>query len=150
MVNTMFGWQLLVCILSLFTHTVVSPYYLFIVVFKPVSPFSASYKMIYHKIYILSQVIWILTHLLCLVYLMYYSHKTTEEANRTAVIVSQVINKNHSASFRKEMETLLLQFKYNRADVSVLGLYSLNLPVITSMGSSVAMYLFILIQFENS
>nr|AXY87934.1 gustatory receptor 43a.1 [Subpsaltria yangi] len=127
MVNTMFGWQLLVCILSLFTHTVVSPYYLFIVVFKPVSPFSASYKMIYHKIYILSQVIWILTHLLCLVYLMYYSHKTTEE-----------------------METLLLQFKYNRADVSVLGLYSLNLPVITSMGSSVAMYLFILIQFENS
>lgn len=81
MVNTMFGWQLFVSLISLFTHTVVTPYYLFIVIFKSVSPFSASNKLVYHKIYIISQVVWVLTHLSCLIYLVYYSHKTTEEVS---------------------------------------------------------------------
>lgn len=80
-VNTMFGWQLFVCLVSLFTHTVVTPYYLFIVVFKSVSPFSASNKLVYHKIYIFGQIVWVLTHLSCLIYLIYYSHKTTEEVS---------------------------------------------------------------------
>ncbi|KAJ9599108.1 hypothetical protein L9F63_010376 [Diploptera punctata] len=73
---------------------------------------------------------------------------TSNEANRTAILVHKLINKTRDPLIREELELFSLQLLHRKVQFTACGFFPLDFTLLYSIVGAVTTYLIILIQFQ--
>ncbi|RZF44331.1 hypothetical protein LSTR_LSTR006881 [Laodelphax striatellus] len=142
--NDLFGAQVLAVMICIFIHNIVTPYFFFLNLMYPEG------ESLLATMHLVSQFLWIITHIMELLVIVLPCAATSNEANVTSKIVCKLLNRHLTQATRQQLETFALQLTHHRAEFSAYGMFKLDLPVITSIAGAVTTYLVILIQFQST
>ncbi|XP_023704213.2 putative gustatory receptor 28a [Cryptotermes secundus] len=97
-----------------------------------------------------SNYMWFLHYAIKLVWLVYYSSSTIQQANHTAVLVHKLITKTRDSGLREELRLFSLQLLHRKVKFTACGFFPLDFTLLYSIVGAVTTYLVILIQFRLS
>ncbi|KAG8258573.1 gustatory receptor [Homalodisca vitripennis] len=129
---------LLASIVRSFLYVTSSLYFLFI------------HLLMKDVIRIISQIFWTLSTICFLCMVVSLSSEVTRAANETNTVVCKLItNTNVNPGLRKQLNSILLQVRRKHLEFSAGGCFHVNRQMLTSMATTVATNLVILIQFQT-
>ncbi|KAK9503897.1 hypothetical protein O3M35_010361 [Rhynocoris fuscipes] len=135
-----FGWQLIVVMLYYFVQLTLTLYYIYV----------AFTKSSLSLVKIVAQVNFFILFSTQLINITLPCHSTSQQASKTAIILSEQLNNPEFKYKREELLVILEQISYHEKEFSIFGLFTLNNGIIASTASGAVMYWAVLTQFQSS
>ncbi|XP_047352202.1 gustatory receptor for sugar taste 43a-like isoform X1 [Vespa velutina] len=137
-INNAFGLVMVVITLTCLLHLIITPYFL-------IDEVNGNRQWLS----IIDQTLWCILHVTRMLIIIQPTYSTTIQAQKTAVLVSQLLSSNPDVECRKHLEVFSLQILHRPLDFTACGLFSLDRSLVTSIAGAVTTYLVILIQFQK-
>ncbi|XP_067634467.1 gustatory receptor for sugar taste 43a-like [Eurosta solidaginis] len=133
-----FGLAVMFILVSCMLHTVATSYFIIIALFNG-----------HDTLYITVQAMWITYHIMRMLFVVEPCHMAASESKKTLQIVSEMNRRGHDPVLAQEIGRFWRELLITNAEITAMGLCSIDRYLLTSFSSSIATYLIILLQFQK-
>ncbi|XP_039300407.1 putative gustatory receptor 28b isoform X1 [Nilaparvata lugens] len=145
--NRCYGGQILTIMFSVFVKTTSLLYGME----SDLTGETKSYRSGYVEwIYFSDNLIRLIQDIFKVYFLVSASASVSNEAGKTALIVSRLLSRKLNSQSKKQLEVFSVQLLHTEVNITACGIFTLNYSVLTGMIGAITTYLIILIQFKNS